>query len=165
MRGEGKVENRKSVQEKFTAVDFGIAPDIDLDSASIELPLWVRQFACGDGAVVYEIVIGTGFLHYLAGEGKWRRRSEDYAVAVKAQAGGSDDVIELARLGEQVVCSAAGSDVVIVGPTIERKVALRLGFSGVGVVRGLVGAKDIRAIVNLDGLMQFVNRSVFFLGY
>jgi hypothetical protein len=57
----------------------------------------------------------------------------------------------------------AGSNVFVVGSAIEGKVTLRLGFSSIGIVGGLVCAKNVRAIVNLDGLMQFVNRTVFFL--
>src|SRR3984885_11677859 len=164
MSGEGKVENGKSVQEKFAAVNFGVAADIHLDFSGVKLPLGMREFAGRDRAVVHQVVVWAGLFHNFAGKSKGGSRSENHTVAAKAQACGSDHVIEFAGLGDEVVGATAGSDGGVIGATVEREVALRVGFSSCGIVCSFIGAKDVRAIVNLHGLMQFVNRAVFFLG-
>ena len=56
------------MQQKIAAVNFGIAAHVDAYLESIELPFGMRQLARGNGAIVDEIVLGTGFVDNSARE-------------------------------------------------------------------------------------------------
>ncbi len=57
----------------------------------------------------------------------------------------------------------SGFDVLVVGPAVEHHVAIRGGFSGVGVVVHRIGIEDVGAVVDLRLAAQLEHGAVFFL--
>ena len=141
----------------------GVAAHIHHYFVSVELPLGMGKFAGRNGAVIDEVVIGTGLFHDFAGEGKWSGRGQHHAVAANAQSSGRGDVVEAPGLSRQIVSSVTGLDVFVVGTAVESEVAGGRGLAAVGVVGNFVGTQDVGAIVNLGVAVQFVDVAVFFL--
>ena len=55
------------MQDESAAVDFGVAAHVHTHFAGVELPIGMRQFASGNGAVIDEVMVLAGFLDKLAG--------------------------------------------------------------------------------------------------
>src|SRR5579872_6983779 len=158
-----KVENRKPMQPERTVIDLGIPAHIHHHGAGAEPPVGIRKFAGRNGAVVDHVVIGTGFLHDFAGEGKRSGRGQHYAAALKAEPGRGGDVVEAPGFSRQIVGSMTSFDVVVVGAAVESEMSGSRGLAAVGVVRDFIGPQDVGAIVNFGVAVQFVNLADFFL--
>src|ERR1700676_4620220 len=126
-----EVENWESVQNKCAVVDGGVAAHVHDDFVSLKLPLGLRKFAGSDGAVINQVMIGAGLFHDFAGEGKRGGRGQQGAATVEAKTRGGGHVVEASGLGRQIVGSIAGSQVVIVRATIERKVSRGGGLAAI----------------------------------
>src|ERR1700730_12595173 len=123
----------------------------------------MRQFARGDGAVINQVVVGTGLLHDFSGEGEGGGRGYDNAVAAKAKSCGCGNVVKTPGLAGQVVDSMTGLDVVVIRAAVEGKVAGGSGLAAVGVVGDFVSPQDVGAIVNFGVAAQLVDVAVFLL--
>lgn len=159
----GEIENREAMQRKRAVVDARVAAYIDDYFMSVKLPIGVRKLASSNCAVINQVVIGTGLLHYFAGERKRSGRSQHDVVAANAQSGGCGDVVEASCLGCQIVGSVTGFDVVVVRATVETEMSGGSSLSGVGVVGGFVGAQIIIAVVDLGIAVQAVEIAFFLL--
>src|SRR3984885_2550245 len=123
MGGEGEIEDWEPVQDKFAAIDLGVAAHVHIHLARIELPLGMGQFASRNGAVVDEVVSGTRFLYQFAGKGKGSSGSEDGPVGPEAQASRSRHIVKLSRFQSEVISAMRGANVIVVGTAVQGKMS------------------------------------------
>src|SRR5208282_631225 len=105
-----KVENRKSVQPERAVNNLGVAAHVHNHFVSVELPLGTGKFAGGNGAVIDDVVVGTGFVDDFSGEGERSGRGEHYEVAANLESGSCSDVVESPGLSCEIVSSVTSLD-------------------------------------------------------
>jgi len=151
------------MQKKYATVDFSVAAHVHNHLARVEFPLGVRQFAGGDGAVIDQIMVGTGFVDNSSGKREGSGRSENYAIGAKAQPSGSNDIVELPGFERQVVSGVRSANVVVIGAAVEREVSGCGRLPRVGVVSGLIRPHHIASVIDFNRPVQLVNRAFLLL--
>ena len=72
-------------------------------------------------------------------------------------------MFEAPGLSVEVVGAAASFEVLVMGTSVEYRVAIHGGVSGVRVIGHFVAAQDVSSVVNFRLAMQFVDGTNFFL--
>src|SRR5580704_6081967 len=105
------------------------------------------DFAGRNGAVVDEVMMAADFVYSFSSEGERRVGGENRTVGAKTDAGRAGYVIERSGFEVEVVGAVRGANVIVVRAAVEREVAGRRGFVGVGVERGFVGFQNIGFVI------------------
>src|SRR3981081_3800953 len=71
MRCEWEIEHGYAFDAKSAQINGRVATGGHLRMTHAELPLWTRQLAVGYSAVIYDVLIRSGFHHNFAGKLKW----------------------------------------------------------------------------------------------
>ncbi len=151
------------MQQKFAVIDAGIAAHVDNNLVGLKQPFGMGKLAGGDCSVIDEVMVRAGPLHNLAGESEGSGRGQNHAVGAQVKAGGCDHVIKAPGLRRQIVVSMTRLNVVVVGPTIETKVARNGALTSRRVVRNFIGPKNVSAVVNFSIAPQAIDVAVLFL--
>src|SRR5207249_5096158 len=126
---KGQIEHRDPFDTKTGVIDGRIAPGINHYLVRGKQPFWARKLAGGHSAIRDHIVIGTGFLNYLAGKKEGIRGGEDGALAADLHADTSNDVLKAAGFVLGVVGAPSGLNVLIIRTAFEHKMAFALDLS------------------------------------
>src|SRR5260370_22823976 len=163
MRYKWKIEHRNAHQPEVAVVDFGAAVHLHGNAPRVELPLRMRQFACGDRSLAYQIAVGPVLLDNFSGKGKRIGGGKQVAGFAQPQSHSPDHAVERSRFRAKIVSAVTGLDVLVVRAAVQRDVALQFAVSRIRVVGDLIRAQDVSAIVNFHLAPQVVDRPILLL--
>src|SRR5262249_9729270 len=125
----------------------------------------MRQLTSSNRAVKNQVMVGAGFLNYLAGESERIGRCQKRTLATHAKPDSSPDIFESADFAVDVVRGMRRLHMLVVETALEHHVAVSDHVPGVGVVVHGIRIQNVSPIVYFCVSAQLINRAIFLLAF
>src|SRR5882762_7369475 len=163
MRCEWEIEHGYAFDAKSAQINRRIAACSHVGTTHAKLPLGMRQFAVGYGAVIYHVMIRSGFHHNLASELKWERGGQKQRPHSLPRSNPAGHIVKPSHFSANVVLPVTRLNVFVVGAIVKYNVAIQRNVASIGVVGGFIRPQGEGAILNSSPDMQFEDGTLFLL--